>query len=275
MPSSTPLSSHRSSFRLATLLLPCAVLLAAGDARAGDDEAIAGVVAVTSIAAADLSFAVRASALAANGGDAQSSYSWAQTLFTTPQAIGFNGAMMGLMSESDAPEIFAALHVPTTMTTALAAHGMWSLARPDEDQTFMFLASTHIGVNTMWTSFALGTGFSSKNRFADDDAEMFVGIYEVLTTGPGVGIGIHQAMETSRFRAGWITLSAWSGMLTLHGALFAGGLLPGSYDDCCDDYASTDEPPLGVTNLGIAPTSMGPPVEGAPDTPGFVVTGAF
>jgi hypothetical protein len=243
------------------------LLLCTSTALAGDEEEIGIGIAVVTLGAADISFSIRAAVLAAEGGDAQFPHSLAQTLVSVPQAIGFNGALAALMHDNDAPEAFIALHVPASMTTALAVHGLWSLARPDEDQRFLFLASTAIGVNTMWTSFVIGTATSGRNRFGNDYA--IPGIYEVLTTAPGVAIGIHQALETDRFKEGWISISAWSGLLALHGGLFASGVFGG--DDYDDDYASAGP----IQRLGIAPTSLGAPVEGAPETPGLVVSGAF
>ena len=127
----------------------------------------------------------------------------------------------------------------------------------------MFLASTAIGVNTMWTSFVLGTATAKRNRF--DDGAPIVGVYEAITTLPGVAIGIHQALETDRFTAGWIGIAGWSGLLSLHGALFAAEVTTPE-----DSYPAT-----AVVDLGLSPASLGAPVEGAPDTPGLIVSGAF
>lgn len=239
-------------------------LLAASHAHAGDEEEIGAGVAIASLAAVDISFSVRAAVLAANRGDAQFEYSLAQTIASVPQALVLNGAIMAFMDESDGPELFAALHVPATMTTALSIHGLWSLASPDEDQAFMFLASTAMGVNTMWTSVMLGTAFADRDRF-DDEGEI-VGVYEVITTAPGIAIGAHQALETDRFQAGWIGIASWSGLMTLHGVLFATGVARPDRNN----WSS-----LPVRNVGLSPTSLGAPVEGAPETPGFVLTGAF
>lgn len=256
--------------RLVSTLAMAGSLLAATEASAGDEEEIGAAVAITSFAAVDLSFAIRASVLAANEGDAQFGYSLAQSIVSAPQALAFNGAIIGLMGESDAPELFAALHVPATMTTALAIHGMWSLASPDEDQAFMFLASTSLAVNTMWTSFMIGTAASSRDRF-DDEGAIF-GIYEVVTTAPGIAIGIHQALETNRFQPGWIAIASWSGINAFHGALFTAGVARGDDDH---DYAALPATNLPVTNIGFGPTSFGAPIEGGPETPGFVLSGAF
>jgi hypothetical protein len=247
-----------------------ALLTVGGEAQASDEEEIGAAAAIVAFGAVDLSFSVRAIVLAANDGDAQFGYSLAQSIATVPQAVALNGAMLALMHDHDAPEAFLALHIPATMTTALAVHGLWSLATPDEDQRLTFLASTAIGVNTMWTSFMLGTATAGRNRFDDDAA--IPGVYEILTTVPGVAIGVHQALETDRFTAGWIGIAGWSGLLSLHGLLFSTGVIG---DD--DDYELGQErrAPLAVSDLGIAPTSLGAPVEGAPETPGLVVSGAF
>lgn len=256
--------------RQLSLALTAATLLATSPAHAGDEEEIALVAAAATVVAADVSFVVRNAVLAADGGDAQFEYALTQTLLATPQAVALNGAMVALMHDHDAPEAFLALHVPAMMTTALAVHGMWTLASPDEDQRFMFLASTAIGVNTMWTSFALGTATSGRNRF--EDVPAVPGVYEILTTAPGIAVGVHQALETDRFREGWIAISAWSGLLTLHGLLFSFELL-GNDDDY--DLATNPTSRPALPNISFAPTSFGAPVEGAPQTPGLIVSGTL
>ncbi len=243
-------------------------LTVANPSRAGgDEEEVAAVVAAIGLASVDISFTVRAAVLAANGGDSQLAYALPQTLISNPQAAIFNGALMALMSDHDAAESFALLHIPATMTTALAVHGTWSLSSPDEDQALIFLASTVTGVNTMWTSFLIGTATAGRNRFSSDDA-LAVGIYQMLTTMPGTAVGIHQALTTDRMTVGWIGISAWSGLLTVHGLLFGSGLINAEHDE---DYARTGS----IQNVGLAPTTFGTPVEGAPQTPGLALSGSF
>lgn len=253
--------------KLASSLLLAAVFSWALPAEASDEEDFGIGAGIVSLAAVDLSFSIRAIVLAADRGDAQFELSLAQSIVSVPQAIAFNGAIVGFLQDNDGGVAFAALHIPATMTTALAVHGLWSLASPDEDQAFMFLASTAIGVNTMWTSFVLGTAISDEDNF--DDEAAIPGLYEVITTAPGIAIGIHQALETDRFTAGWAAIAGWSGMLTLHGALFSTGLF--NPDERYDDY--TARSPL--KSFALAPTSLGPPVEGAPHTPGVIASGTF
>lgn len=252
---------------LSSSLLLAALISWAPRAEASDEEDFGIAAGIVTVAAVDLSFSIRAAVLAESGGDAQFEFSLAQSIVSVPQAIAFNGAIIAFLQEDEGAEAFAALHVPATMTTALAVHGLWSLASPDEDQTFMFLASTAIGVNTMWTSFVLGTAVTDEDNFGDEAA--IPGIYEVITTAPGVAIGIHQALETDRFTVGWVAIAGWSGLLTLHGALFSTGLL--NPEENYDAY--TARSPL--SSVGLTPTSFGPPVEGAPHTPGLVASGAF
>ncbi len=272
--------THRRRLPGGWLLLTLTLLTTvATPAAAGDEEDIGAGVAVASFAMVDLSFSIRAAVLAANDGDAVFGYSLAQSLVATPQALAFNGAIVGLMHTRDGAEAFAALHVPATMTTALAVHGLWSLATPDEDAALMFLASTTIGVNTMWTSFLLGTATTSVDNFGDEAA--LAGIYEVITTVPGVAIGLHQALETDRFQVGWIGITGWSGLLALHGVLFSTGVLNPDRSDDWAGHAGAARAESAVLrglrehHIGLAPASLGAPIEGAPHTPGLVLSGVL
>jgi hypothetical protein len=253
--------THRPTLSLSAL---GAVLAISTTAQASDEEEIAAGAAIVILGAADLGFSINAAIMAVNETDPIEEVAIAQTAVATPQAITGNLALGALLGDSDGDEAFAILHVPVTMTSALAAHGIWSLARPDEDTQLTFMASTMIGVNSMWTSFVIGSSVSDEDLF--DDSEALVGIYEVLTTVPGIAIGVHQAVETSEFTTGWVALSAWSGVLTLHGGLYAAGLFERE-----PDYASN----LPVSHIAFGPTTFGPAVEGAPHTPGLMLAGTL
>jgi hypothetical protein len=246
-----------------------AVLGLAAPARADDSEDMAAVGGIAVLAVTDLRYTVHAAVLAANDGEHQFGVSLAQTIVGAPQAIALNGLIVGMLAaDNDGDEVFIFAHAPTMLVNAMTAHGIWALAVPDGDPALMFMASAAIGVNTMWTSFAIGSSLSDERQFGGDYA--IPGIYEIVTTAPGVAVGIHQALETDAFTTGWVAISAWSGVLAVHGAIYATGALGEDYDD---EYESAS--PYELQSVGIAPTSFGPPVEGAPHTPGMLMTGMF
>ena len=156
-----------------------------------------------------------------------------------------------------------AFHVPAMFSTALACYGGWSLAFPDEDAGRRFLACTGSGIASTWTSFAISTMFGTDEDFEDEP----LGLYETMWQVPNIAVGIHQTVQTDRFDAGWIALSTWSGLLALHGIV----TWMGAFDDTHDGYGRAARGP----ELGFAPMTVPPPLEGAPPGAGVMASGRF
>jgi len=250
----------RWSPSLAFLLALAAVLTTPGRAQASDDfEDIVAIVGLSGLIVTDVAFGVRATVLLANQDDPDPAPSWVEGALGNPQAVLFHGATAALAHDHQGEGAMIAAW-PAMVTSAMTAHGVWSLVRPDEDPSVLFAGSTIVGINSVLTTLTIS------NAFDGDLPVEALSIVQLVTTTPSIVWGSYGLATDPKFRTGWLALTAWSGALFLYGA---GALI---LDDGDDDWGARDRP-----QLVLAPALLGLPGPGdaAPPAAGLLLGGWF
>lgn len=186
-------------------------------AHADDDVAIAvtSVSVGSSLLAANIAFTAYTAGKVADRQEPSQSWMIAQTVVTGAETLGVNGLAVALGVLDDDEEGLELAPLPFAIWTGgLTIFSTWSLARPGETdlQTragLSFLAAT----NLAFTSTAVGA-------LADGEhAPYYISIPEACLMAPQAVLTAVQASRDDAGRPGWIALSAWSSLLTVHGVV--------------------------------------------------------
>ncbi len=178
-----------------------------------------------------------------------------QTIVAAPQALGFSLAPFYFDIDRWSPAENLALLLPAqAWSAALTTHGAWSLSRPSFDPVSRLGVSFLVGVDTAFSTTALGCAF--RDRWVP----LEVGIAELSSSAVQLGLAIERGIDDPAHSAEWASLGAWSTVLATHGALSI------ALGDAHDDG---DAPPSSARNADA--------VRAAPfvtPSPGGLVVGA-
>ena len=202
-------------------------------AQADASETFIGL-GIAMLAAGDITFSVRDIVAVANDEHPGMSWSVAESIFATPQAVGF-GVFTAVLAAGDEDEatLGTLLIAPVESWTAtLAAHGIWAAAKSDADPGGLFGVSPVIGGNFALTLVAVGS--AAAGRWTPTAPA----VIETLGSVPGVVLGAYHGARDENDRGLWIGLTAWSGTLLLHGLVSA--IVSGTKDD---DNGGGEPPP--------------------------------
>jgi hypothetical protein len=143
---------------------------------------------------------------------------------------------------------------------ALATHGVWSLASPDENPVAQFGVSWAVGADLMLSTVVLS---AAANKHMTG---VGFGAVEMASTAPSIATGIYKLADPSQSEVGaWSALTAWSGVLFVHGAAsFVMGLVEKS-------------PPAQAPKAARLPFTLAPMVTGTGPrrAPGIAAVGVF
>lgn len=191
--------------------------IAPAEARADDDVAIAvtSVAVGSSLLAANIAFTAYTGGKVADRQEPSQSWMVAQTVVMGAETLAVNGLAVALGVIDDDEEGLELTPLPFAIWTGgLSIFSSWSLASPGGTDLqsrvgLSFLAAT----NLAFTSTAVGA-------LADGEhAPYYVSIPEACLMAPQAVLTAVQASRDENGRAGWIALSAWSSVLTLHGVV--------------------------------------------------------
>lgn len=217
-------SVRRRLFRcvFVPLIVLVLVLLPARKARADDSGVLTSVIYVAMIGTiglgvvgGNLTFSIHDAITAGDSKPPATRWALGETLFTSPQAIYFNGLLVwahGSGTVDESPRLNWMI-LPAIWSSQMATHGIWSLALEQKKPVHLYGLSWAIGANLTFTSGALGAAFGKRL------GGTVFGLSEMAGTAPTIIVGLSQlAKETSPERISWAALTAWSGALFLHGA---------------------------------------------------------
>ncbi len=204
------------------LVVATFILLPPRNARADDSGTLAAVVYVAiigtiglGVVGGNLAFTIHDAVTAKDAKPAATSWTLGETIFTSPQAIYFNG-LVGWAHGSGTVDESPRLHLmilPAIWTSQMATHGIWSLALDKEKPAHLYGFSWAIGANLAFTSGTLGGAFGKRL------GGTIFGLSEMGGTAPTIIVGLLQLTKANvPDRGSWTLLTAWSGALFLHGA---------------------------------------------------------
>ncbi|MFO0614916.1 MAG: hypothetical protein U0414_20170 [Polyangiaceae bacterium] len=195
-----------------------AIALPPREARA-DDSAALVITAVALVSATfgwDVAFTAYDASHAVDEQEPDFGWMVAETAVTSPQTI--LGSIPIVLSQLEEKDDIAVLYgiaaLPLSVwANAMATFSVWSMSNPSVEVGPRFGVSWMVGANLTLSTGAIASAFSDCRC-----TKPWLSIPTVLT-GAGETIGsIYQAVNDKPHRAAWIGLSAWSGVLTLHGA---------------------------------------------------------
>jgi len=221
-------------------------------ARADDEtaEIALGVVTLGGLLAADVAFGIHATRLYIEREEADQPWAIAQVAAGAPQALFFQAFnSFFLPYERGDHEVKLILPTPTMVTTAVAVHGVWSLARPDESPGLLFVGSSMVAVNSTWTLMRVN------NLLGGELRPWEIGWVQMLSTGPMVAWGAAEAARQESFRAGWLGMTLWSGALFMQGA--AGVFIGEDGDDLFGGLAEQTTRRLNLEDVTVVPAVPG------------------
>lgn len=188
-------------------------------------------------------------------------WSIAQTAITGPQTLGF--AAMAVVGEMNGKEeMLIPAFIAGMFTGAMTTHGIWSLSSDSVTALQLFTLSPVIAANTIVTTAALAQATAGKL------GSPVLGILELSLAGPAGTYFIYKSAVDEENRSEWIGLSAWSGVILLHGAA---SVLAWRVDEI-DDSARVRLPELPLTIQGFGPSMVS---DGYRSVPGVRIAGAF
>ncbi|NUP10496.1 MAG: hypothetical protein HOW73_30980 [Polyangiaceae bacterium] len=211
----------RSSRALvAGLLGTCAaalVLVSPTEAQASDEEAILGMTAIVGgafLIGADIAFTAYTAAHISNHEQPADSWMIAQSVVAGAQTIAINAVTIYIGAEDDDEEGLELLPMlPAIWTGSLATFSTWTLATPgDESLNARMGLSVVAATNLAFTATAIG---SLTDRPYTEP--YYISIPQIAFMAPECVLAGIQAARDPDGRAGWAVLSAWSGVLAVHG----------------------------------------------------------
>ncbi len=244
-------SSQRLPKRLASGVLATALGLHAATAQAEDDTATValGVVTLGGLTAADIAFGIHGAQLYVQRGEPDREWAIAELAIGAPQTVFLQAFTHFLVHERGDHVVKLIMPAPTMVVTAIGIHGAWSLARPDESPSLLFVGSSMIAVNGTWTAMRLSNLLDGELRPWE------IGWAQMLSTGPMVAWGAAEAARQQSFRTGWIGMTLWSSALFMHGA--AGVLIGDDGNDSWDSIARKTAATVGMQDVSVVPGVTG------------------
>jgi hypothetical protein len=200
--------------RVAPAVVGAALALASlspGTARASDDGAIFAATLAVLLASADIGFSVYDAAVARNGELPANKAAVAELIVTLPQT-GVLGGAMATFTGGHEPEVGLAILPFAIFPGALTAHSIWALGGYDVGPSTLFFASPAIASDALLTASALTAMFGKRRLFTKE-----MGIAETLIMAPQVIAGAYELGLKDSYIPGWSALTAWSGVLLIHG----------------------------------------------------------
>jgi hypothetical protein len=233
------------------------------EAREGiDDDTIIAIVGAGVLGLDLMLFAYDAGMFYANRHPA-TGWSIAQTAITAPQAIAFGAMAVGaeLDGRGKADTLVPAF-LGAMFLGAMTTHGIWSLSSDDVTPAELFTLSPVIAGNTIVTTAALAKGTGGEL------GSPALAVLELALAAPTGSYFVYRSAVEEEDRSTWIGLSAWSGVILLHGAasLFAWR------SDELEDSARVRRPLLPFTIQGFGPSMVS---DGVASVPGLRLAGRF
>jgi len=188
-------------------------------------------------------------------------WSIAQTAITAPQSLGF--AAMAVVGEMDDKEdVLIPGFLGGMFMGAMTTHGIWSLSSDQVPSSELFVLSPVIAANTIVTMAALAKATGGEL------GSPTLAILELSLAAPSGAFLVYKSAQDREHRSEWIGLSAWSGVILLHGAA---SLLWWRADEI-DDSARVRLPDLPFKVQGFGPSMVS---DGYRSVPGFQLAGKF
>lgn len=258
-----------------------ATLLGASSARADDSAEVAGaVIGVLAAIGIDTGFTVHDAVRVDAREEPDAEWMVSQSTVVGAQAVVLN-FFTGFAAASDRREegITLAFLAPTIWTNALSTFSIWTLSSEkyqpapfgrtlaiDDDTNVRdrFAMSWVVGINLAFTSSVIGS--AAGERWVP----RYISIPQTVLMAPECVLASIKAGVDDHARAGWVTMAAWSGVLTIHGVASIIGGGDGSGFSSNDDgpRAAKLEPPPFV----IVPA----PIDGAAGSaPGLALFASF
>lgn len=254
------------------------VFCAPSTASAADEDTIVGITSITlgsMLVGADIAFTAYTASRVSDNKEPAQAWMIAQSVLTSAQTVAINGLAIWLDLEDDDEEGAELLTlIPSIWVGTLATFSTWTLARPGDESLdarmgLSFVAAT----NLAFTSTAIGS-------FADDGhSPYYLSIPQTALMAPQSVLTAIQAARDESGRPGWIALSAWSGVLAIHGvvSLVTRAMDRGSSEPLPDVQTPLPPPTApAVDPYYIDPTvpPAGPPLPAPAPTPAPLVVPA-
>jgi hypothetical protein len=244
--------------------LPAILALASpGRAEAGDgldEDTLAGIAGV-SVATLDTMFFLYDVGMLVAKTHPSAGWSIAQTVIVGPQAIGFAAlAVTGEMDDKE--EALVGGFLAGMFMGAMTTHGIWSLSSDRVSGAELFTISPVIAGNAVLTTAALA------KATAGELGSPTLAILELTLAGPSGSYFVYRSAADEKNRSSFIGLSAWSGVILLHGAA---SLLAWRLDEF-DKSAQARLPRLPFTVQGFGPSMVS---DGFASVPGLQIAGTF
>lgn len=244
--------------------LPAVLAIASpGRAEAGDgfdEDTIAGIAGVSTVTA-DLMFLLYDVGMLVAKTHPSVGWSIAQTVITGPQAIGFAAlAVVGEMDDKE--EALVGGFLGAMVTGAMTTHGIWSLSSDRVSGPELFTISPVIAGSAVLTTAALAK--ATAGRLGSPT----LAILELSLAGPSGAYFVYRSAADEANRSSFLGLSAWSGVILLHGAA---SLLAWRVDEF-DKSSQARLPRLPFTVQGFGPSMVS---DGFASVPGLQIAGKF
>jgi len=260
----------------------CAPLLAFGaaitvaasaKAGSGDNDRAIFIVATSVPGAASTVFMAYHIVTAAKGEQPSRTWATAEVAVMALPTLVYPMLLIGVdyfVVEYDPRGVLAIplLMLGSTGTAMLMTHGIWSLATTRTPPGVVIGGSLAIGADVSMTSLALASAFLG--RLPDRVA----GISQVVLTVPQLVAGSYALATSPADRGLWITVTAWSGALFVHGFVSA---IKGKLHEVVRYYLpppeTPEKPPLMVpASLQLSPMMVS---DGRALAPGLGIRGVF
>jgi len=208
----------------------------------------------------------------AQGGPPARGWAIAETALMSPQTPYFHYWLVRDHASGERSGALSAfLFIPAAWTSALSAHGIWWLASPNADPGTVLGVSWALGANLAFTTGAVGSLFHKRRV-----PPLAFGVLEMIGTTPTILVSAAQLVDPAgRDKEAWAGLTAWSGVLFLHGAATVAAALVRAGKDGDLDDAGID---AKKHRMGFAPRVFFAPTmvtDGVRRAPGIGVSGVF
>jgi hypothetical protein len=187
----------------------------------------------------------------------------AETALTLPQVGLFNAGLTWAHSKGDNDDIStmdALAVIPSVWTSQLATHGIWSLASDKVRLGDLYGVSWAIGANLTFTVGAVSGLFGKRL------GGPIFGIMEMVGTTPSIAVGLYRSLgKVDADQPAWIALTAWSGVLWVHG--LASTVIPNPKKNTDEKKSAARRLPFTATPTVVS--------DGYQQMPGIAVRGIF
>lgn len=273
-------AAHERAFTF-TAAWVCALassFLCAREARASGDDAVIVLIGME-IGLADVGFWAYDVALTAKGDRPSQGAAITQVALLGPQALILAGVIAEQESRNSSmnrAEELVPAYIGTSLVGSMAVYGTLALRFKDMSPPRLFLMSQLFATNSLFTVGGLS------RLMAGHKTMLPLSITELSMTTPALVFSIYRSAADEEWRPMWIGLSAWTGVLALHG-LAATVARAFERDSPPSDYASVsvDRPnPRHASSRPRWPFQLnhiGPTVfsDGVKSMPGVDFSGTF